>query len=334
MAIHIRRREFVTALGGAVALWPLAARAQPKPEGMRRIGMLFGLDESDDLGHSHLEALRQRLQDLGWIEGRNIRIDCRWAGDDPGRVRDYAGELVKLKPAVIVCQSELALPALQRETSTIPIVFAVIVDPLATGFVTSLAHPGGNITGFANAELATAGKMLEVLEEIAPNIDRTTVILNLDQAPQVGMLRAIEDEAPKLGVAVTPAGVRDGTDVAQTIEKAAQTANTGLIVLPNLVSYRHRDRIIRLSARYLIPAVYRYRYFVAAGGLISYGERLDDTFREAASYVDRILKGEKPGDLPVQQQTRLELVINAHTARMLGRTVPPALLTRADEVIE
>ncbi len=265
MAICIGRRRFIATLGGA-GVWPLAARAQPKPESMRRIGIIFGMDENDDLGHSQLEALRQRLQDLGWIEGRNIRIECWWAGDDPGRIRSYAAELVKLKPAIIVCQSGLALPALQRETNTIPIVFTVIVDPLATGFVTSLAHSGGNITGVANAELATAEKMLEALTEIAPNIDRTTVILNFDQAAQIGMLRAIEDKAPKLRVTVTPAGVRDATDVARAIEKVAQTANTGLIVLPNTITYRHRDLIIRLSARYLIPAAYRYRYFVAAGG--------------------------------------------------------------------
>jgi putative tryptophan/tyrosine transport system substrate-binding protein len=261
----------------------------------------------DNIRHGRkLEALRQRLQDLGWIEGRNIRIECWWAGDDPGRIRSYAAELVKLKPAVIVCQSGLALPALQRETNTIPIVFTVIVDPLATGFVTSLAHSGGNITGVANAELVTAEKMLEALTEIAPNIDRMTVILNFDQAPQIGMLRAIEDKAPKLRVTVMPAGVRDATDVAQAIEKVAQTANTGMIVLPNPITYRHRDLIIRLSTRYLIPAAYRYRYFVAAGGLVSYGERLDDTFRGAASYVHRILMGEKASDLPVQLPTRLE----------------------------
>ena len=296
--------------------------------------MLFGLDESDDLGHSHLANFRQKLQELGWIEGRNIRIECQWAGDDPGRIRSYAAELVKLKPAVIICQSGLALSALQRETNTIPIVFTVIVDPLAIGFVTSLAHPGGNITGFASADLATAGKMLDVLKEIAPNMDRTTVILNFDQAPQVGMLRAIEDKAPKLRVTVTTASVRDATDVAQAIEKVAQTANTGLIVLPNPSTYRYRDRIIMRSAHYRIPVAYRYRYFVEAGGLVSYGERLDDNVRGAAFYVDRILKGEKPGDLPVQQSTGLELVINRQTARMLGLTVPPTILATADEVIE
>ena len=329
----MKRREFITLLSGTAA-WPLAARAQPTSQSMRRIGMLFGLDENDDLGHYHLKVFRQQLQNLGWIEGRDIRIECWWAGDDPGRIRFYAAELVKLKPTVIVCQSGLALPALQRETNTIPIVFTVIVDPLATRFVTNLTRPGSNITGFANAELATAEKMLEALKETAPNIDRTAVILNFDQAAQVGMLRAIEDESPKRRVTVTPASVRDATDVAQVIEKAAQTANTRLIVLPNPITYRYRDLIIRLSARYLIPAAYRYRHFVAAGGLVSCGEGLDDTFRGAASYVDLILKGEKPGDLPIQRPTGLELVVNAHTARMLGLTVPPSLLARADEVIE
>src|SRR5262249_35397298 len=257
----VGRRELIVTLGSAAAAWPLAVRAQPTSQSMRRIGMLFGLDENDDLGHYHLKVFRQQLQNLGWIEGRDIRIECWWAGDDPGRIRFYAAELVKLKPAVIVCQSGLALPALQRETNTIPIVFTVVVDPLATRFVTNLTRPGGNITGFANAELATAEKMLEALKETAPNIDRTAGILNFDQAAQVGMLRAIEDEAPKRRVTVTPAGVRDATDVAQAIEKAAQTANTGLIVLPNPITYRYRDLIIRLSARYLIPAAYRYRHF-------------------------------------------------------------------------
>jgi len=330
----MRRREFLSLFTSVAATWPLMVHAQSQSNDVRRIGMLFGLTENDELGRSYVNAFRERLRELGWIERGNIHIEYRWGADDPTRIRAYGAELVKLKPAVIVCQSGLTLPALQRETRSIPIVFTVITDPLASGYVTSLAHPGGNITGFANSQVGTEGKLLQILKEIAPGIDRTSVILNSEQAAQIAMLRAIQAAASGLGVPVVPIDVRNSTDFSEVIEKVAQTASSGLIVLPNPIVNRHRDLIITMSARYQVPTAYRYRYFVAAGGLVSYGERLEDEFRGAASYVDRILKGEKPGDLPIEQPTKLELVINLKTAKALGLKIPDKLLFTADEVID
>jgi ABC-type uncharacterized transport system substrate-binding protein len=301
---------------------------------VRRIGVLFGSAETDDIGQSYLAAFRQRLQELGWSEGHNVRIDYRWGAADPARIRSHAAELVKLQPDVILSQSGLVLPALQQATRTIPIVFTNVTDPLASGYVASLARPGGNITGFTPSEFATAGKMLEVLKEVAPTIDRAAVILNFEQPPQIGMLRAIQDVATSLHMTVTPAGVRDATDIARAINALAQTSNAGLVVLPNPITEGHRDLVSVLAARHRLPAVYRYRHFVTSGGLISYGERPEEPFRGAASYVDRILKGEKPGDLPVQQPTKFELVINLKAAKALGLDVPWFLQQRADEVIE
>jgi putative ABC transport system substrate-binding protein len=330
---QVLRRQFLIA-AGALSIAPLVAIAQPSAGRVRRIGLFFGLAESDILGQSYVVAFRQRLQELGWTEGHNISIDYRWGTDDPARIRSYAAELVKLKPDVIVAQSGLVLPALQQETRTIPIVFTQITDPLTSGYVASLAHPGGNITGFAASEFAAAGKMVEVLKEVAPNIDRVTVILNLQQPPQVGMLQAIQAVAPSVHIRVTAAGVRDAVDVERAINTLAHASSAGLIVLPNPITNRHRDLIITLAARHRLPSIYRYRHFVASGGLVSYGERPEDSFRGAASYVDRILRGDKPGDLPVQQPTKFEMVINLKTAKTIGLRIPRAVISRADEVIE
>jgi putative tryptophan/tyrosine transport system substrate-binding protein len=295
---------------------------------------LFAFAQTDELGQTYVAIFRQRLQELGWISGRNVQIDERWGADDSNRIQSYARELVSLKPDVIFCHSGLVLPHLQRETHTIPIVFVQVADPLAIGYVASLAHPGGNITGFALSEFSTGEKMLEVLKEVAPNIDRLAVILNLEQPAQVGVLRAIEGAAATLRVQISIIGAHDASQIERSIEDLAKRPNAGLIVLPNPITNRHRDLIIALAARHRLPAAYRYRYFVTDGGLISYGERPDDSFRGAASYVNRILRGEKVGDLPVQQPTKFELIVNLKTAKALGLDVPGTLLARADEVIE
>jgi putative tryptophan/tyrosine transport system substrate-binding protein len=329
---QMRRREFIAGLGAATA-WPAAVSAQ-QHGAHRHIGMLFGLSENDGLGRSYVAVFRQRLQELGWIDGHNIQIDYRWGGDDVGRIRSQAVELVKLKPDVIVSQSGLTLPALQQATRTIPIVFTQVADPVASGYVASFARPDGNITGFAVSEFSTAGKMLEVLKEVAPAIDQVTVLFNLEQRPQVGQLEAIQSVAPSINVAVTPASVRGVPDIERAFDTLARTSNAGLIVLANAITVRHRDLIISLALRHRVPAAYRYRHYVAEGGLISYGERLEDLSRGAASYVDRILRGEKPGDLPVQQPTRFELIVNLNTAKAIGLSIPASFLLRADDVIE
>jgi putative ABC transport system substrate-binding protein len=329
----VKRREFVIGLGGLMSAWPLAARAQ-QGERVRRIALFFGLEEADEISQSYVATFRRRLQELGWIEGRNIRIDYRWGGADLERIRSQAAELIKLQPEVILSQSGLVLPELQQATRTIPIVFTNVTDPVSTGYVASLARPGGNITGFTPSEFATAGKMLEVLKEIAPAIERATVILNFDQPPQVGMLKAIQAVAQSLNMTTTPAGVRSVTDIERAIDAFAQTPNAGMVVLPNPITESHRAFISARAAQHRLPAVYRYRHFVMSGGLVSYGERPEDAFRSAASYVDRILKGERPRDLPVQQPTKFELVINLKTAKAMNLEISPTMLTRADEVIE
>ena len=329
----MRRREFITLLGGAAAVWPLAARAQ-QVDRVRRIGVLMGADEGDPEAQRYIKAFLLRLQELGWVHGRNVQIDYRWGGADSDRIRTYAGELVGLKPDVILAQTSLVMPPLQRETRTIPIVFMQINDPVESGMVASMAHPGGNITGFTSFELTVGGKWLEMLKEIAPSVTRVAVILNPVQSPQVAILRAIEAVAPSVGVPVTVAGVQDAAGIERAVSAFARESNGGLIVLPNPVTIGNRKLIIALAARHRLPAVYAYRYFVTDGGLMSYGVDLADLYRRAAGYVDRILKGEKPADLPVQAPTKYELVINLKTAKALGLAVPPSVLTRADEVIE
>jgi len=330
----MKRREFLTLLGGATATsWPLAARAQ-QGERMRRIGLLIAVAESDPEAQRYVQAFLHGLKDLGWEHGRNVQIEYRWGGANLDRIRTHAAELVGLRPDVIVGQTALVVVPLQRETRTIPIIFLQIVDPVESGFVANLARPGGNLTGFTPFEFSTATKWLEILKETAPGVTRVATILNPIQSPQVGILRAIESVAPSVGVALTAAAVSGAPEIEHALSAFARDPNGGLIVVPNPVTIGHRDLIIALAARHRMPAIYAYRYFVADGGLISYGPHFVDQYRQAAGYVDRILRGVKPADLPVQAPTKYELVINLKTAKALGLEVPPTLLARADEVIE
>ena len=328
----MRRREFLTLLGGAAAWWPLAAKAQ-QPDAMRRVGVLMVFAESDPEGQARAKAFQQKFQDLGWTDGRNVRIEYRWVSD-LDRIRTFAAELVRQTPDVILAYSNPVLAALRRETRSIPIVFVQVTNPVGGGFVASLAHPGGNITGFSQYEFAIGGKWLDTLKEIAPDTKRVAVILNPDNPTASGYLGAIEAVAPSLGVQVTPTAGRDAADIESAIEAFARGPDGGVIVLPDLVAYRNRELFVALAARYRLPAVYPVRLFATKGGLLSYGVDQINESRQAASYVDRILKGEKPADLPVQAPIKFELVINLKTAEALGLKVPPTLLTRADEVIE
>ena len=271
---------------------------------------------------------------MGWTDGRNVRIDYRWAAGDPERARTYAAELVRLKPDVILANTALALLPLKRETGTIPIVFTLIYDPVGSGFVASLAHPGGNITGFTLGDFSLGGKMLQVLREVAPQVSRVAVILNPNQPPHVAIWRAIEAVAPSFRVHLTASAVKDSAEIEPVIKAFAGEPNGGLVVLPSPITETHREHVIALAARHRLPAVYGFRSFIISGGLVSYGINTVDPFRRAALYVDRILKGAKPGDLPVQQPTKYELVINLKTAKALGLTIPQSLLQRADEVIQ
>jgi putative ABC transport system substrate-binding protein len=329
----MRRREFITLLGGAAAAWPFAARAQ-QGERMRRIGVLVGLLESDPEGHARLGAFREGLLELGWIEGRNIQIEYRWAGAEATRLQAYAAELVALKPDVIFAASGTPLAALHRETRTVPIVFTNASDPVDDGFVASWSRPGGNITGLPMFEYATLIKWLELLKQIAPHTTRATVIYDPSNPSSAKVLRLIENAAPSVGVQFSAAGARDAAQIERAVTAFAGEPNGGLIVLPSTVATVHRDLIITLAARHHLPTLYPYRLFVAAGGLASYSPDLLDLYRRAAAYVDRILKGEKPADLPVQAPTKYELVVNLKTAKALGLAVPDTVLARADEVIE
>jgi putative tryptophan/tyrosine transport system substrate-binding protein len=327
------RRQFITLLGGAAVAWPLAARAQG-PDRIRRLGMLNALAEDDLEAQANLTAFGQGLKKLGWNDGHNVRIDYRWGGADPNRIRAQAKELAGLKPDVILVSSALTLQPLLQETRSIPVVFVQIADPVGAGLVASLAHPGGNVTGFTVAEYPTYGKLLEVLKEVAPNVTRVAIIFAPDQIPQAGILRAVQAVAPSFRVQVTVVGARNVAEIAQDIDQFARESNGGLIVLPNPVTIGNRKLVIAMAARHRLPAAYGFRYFVADGGLVSYGIDLTDQYRQAASYVDRILRGENPADLPVQQPTKFEVAVNLKTAKALGLEIPPSLLGRADEVIE
>jgi putative ABC transport system substrate-binding protein len=328
----VRRRAFITLLGGAAA-WSVAARAQ-QGERVRRIGILNPFADDDLEVQANIVAFRQTLQKLGWTDGRNVRIDYRWSGVNPARILEHVKELVGLNPDVILGVSPLALQPLLQETSSIPIIFTQVADPLGAGLVASLARPGGNLTGFTVAEFQTFAKLLELLKEIAPNVMRVAVLFNPDQIPQAGMLRAVETAAPSVRVQVTAAAGRDVAQLERTIDQFANGPNGGLIVLPNPITIGNRKFIIARAAQYGLPAAYPFGQFVKDGGLISYGIDLADQYRQAASYVDRVLRGEKPADLPVQQPTKFELAVNLRTAKVLGLEVPPMLLARADEVIE
>jgi putative ABC transport system substrate-binding protein len=329
----MRRREFITLIGGAAAAWPHNARAQ-QPERMRRIGVLMSVAADDPEGQARLTAFLQGLQQLGWADGRNVRIDIRWGAGDADRYRRYAAELVALAPDVILAASSSALEPLQQATRTVPIVFVTIADPVGAGFINSLARPGGNATGFSQFEYGVIGKWLELLKEIAPGVTRVAVIRDPTISAGAGQFGAIQTAAPSFGVEVTPVNMRDAGEIERAIAGFARSPNGGLILTAGPLGTIHRELIVTLAARHKLPAVYYERYFVTGGGLISYGPHLIDQYERAAGYVDRILKGEKPADLPVQAPTKYELVINLKTAKALGLTVPPTLLATADEVIE
>jgi len=328
----MRRRSFIQGIA-AFSAWPLAARAQPADR-MRRVGLLMGYREDDAEGQANLAAFRQGLQQLGWIEGRNIQIEIRWGGADPDKARGFAKELVAMSPDVIVPNTNLMMAILQKETHTIPVVFVYVGDPVGSGYVTNLARPGGNATGFSALDTAIGGKWLELLKESAPDVSRVAVILHPETPPNVGFLHAAEAAAPSLGVRVMALGAHNAAEIEGPVTKFAAEPNGGLIIAPHAVTLAFRDLIIGLAARYRLPAVYGFRVFATSGGLMSYGTRPPDIFRHGASYVDRILKGEKPGDLPVQNPTEYELVINLKTAKALGLKIPQTLLTSAGEVIE
>jgi putative ABC transport system substrate-binding protein len=329
----MQRREFITLLGSATVAWPLAVRAQ-QPERMRRIGVLMSVAADDPEGQARLTAFLQGLQQLGWADGRNVRIDIRWGAGDADRYRRYAAELVALAPDVILAASSSALEPLQQATRTVPIVFVTIADPVGAGFINSLARPGGNATGFSQFEYGVIGKWLELLKEIAPGVTRVAVIRDPTISAGAGQFGAIQTAAPSFGVEVNPVNMRDAGEIERAIAGFARSPNGGLILTAGPLGTIHRELIVTLAARHKLPAVYYERYFVIGGGLISYGPHLIDQYQHAAGYVDRILKGEKPADLPVQAPTKYELVINLKTAKALGLTIPPTLLTRADEVIE
>jgi putative ABC transport system substrate-binding protein len=328
----MRRREFIMLLGGAAA-WPFAARAQ-QGERMRRIGVLMPSAADDAEYQARMTAFLQGLAQLGWLDGRNVRIDTRWAVADADRIRKYAAELVALAPDVILAPGSATTGPLMQATRTIPIVFATIPDPVGAGFVESLARPGGNATGFIAFEYGLSAKWLELLKQIAPSVTRAAILRDSAVASGIGQFGAIQSVAPSVGVEVNPINVRDAAEIERAVAAFARASNGGLIVTGSALTAIHRALIVRLAAQYRLPAVYPGRYWVTYGGLISYGPDRVDQYRLAAGYVDRILKGEKPADLPVQAPTRYELVINLKTAKTLGLNVPPMLLARADEVVE
>jgi putative ABC transport system substrate-binding protein len=328
----MRRREFITLLGGAAAIWPLAAGAQ-QPDRVRRIGVLIALAESDPEAQTRAAAFRDGLQKLGWTEGHNIRIDYRWAAD-ADHLQTYAAELVGLTPDVILGGSSATLAALKRATGTIPIVFAQVADPVRQGFVASLARPGGNITGFATTEAAIGIKWLELLKELAPRVTRVAVIYNPANPNWAVYVREIEAKAPSFGVQLSAVRVHNTEEIERAVDALAREPNGGLIVVASPFTGVHRDLIIALAARHHLPAVYQFRFFAMSGGLASYGIDNIDLYRRTASYVDLILRGANPSDLPVQFPAKFELVINLKTAKALGLDPPVTLLARTDEVIE
>jgi putative ABC transport system substrate-binding protein len=327
----MRRREFISLLGGAGVAWPLAVRAQ-QPERMRRVGLLMHTAPDEPEAQARLAAFLQGLQESGWAVGRNVRLDYRWSAGDAGRLHKDAAELVALGPDVVLAGVGATIPALQQASRTVPIVFAQGLDPVGAGFVESLARPGGNATGFTQFEYSLSGKWLELLKELAPRVTRVAVLREPGPAG-VGQWTIIQAVASSLGVELSPVNLRDA-EIEHAAIAFARGSNGGLIVVVSAASLIHRELIVALAARHQLPAVYPYSFFVAAGGLISYGPNLVDQYRRAAGYVDRILKGEKPADLPVQAPTKYELAINLKTAKALGLTVPDTLLARADEVIE
>ena len=328
----MRRRDFITLLGGAAA-WPLAARAQ-QPAQLRRIGVLMPFAEDDPVGQARVAAFVQGLQQSGWTDGRNVRIDYRWSAGDADRIRKLAMELIALGPDVVMAFTSAAVAPLRQVTSTVPIVFAVVADPVGAGYVESLARPSGNVTGFEAYEYGVSGKWIELLKEIVPHLTRVAVLRDSAIPAGLGQFGALQAVALSFGVELRPLDLNDPGGIEHGIAAFTKGSNNGLIVTGSPSATRHRNLIITLAARHKLPAVYYERAFVTAGGLISYGSDYRDQCRRAAGYVDRILKGEKPGDLPVQAPAKYELVINLKTAKALGLEIPPTLLARADGVIE
>ncbi|MGA7033549.1 MAG: ABC transporter substrate-binding protein [Pseudolabrys sp.] len=329
----MQRRQFITLLGGTAATWPIAARAQPR-EQMKRIGILLPGSADNPVFQARLVAFYQELALLGWSIGRNVRIDTHWATADAAELRKHAEELAALAPDVILATGDSTVPPLLQATRTVPIVFPLAGDPVGAGFVDSLARPGGNATGFMLYEYGMGGKWLELLKEIAPNVTRVAVLRDPASPSQTAQFGAIRAMAPSVSVEVIPINVRDAGEIERAVADFARPGNGGLIPTSSAVALRYRDLIITLAARHKLPAIYWERFFVTSGGLMSYGPDLIDNYRRAASYVDRILKGEKPADLPVQTPTKYEMAINLKTAKTLGLSVPLILQQRADELIE
>jgi putative tryptophan/tyrosine transport system substrate-binding protein len=329
----VKRRAFITLLGGAAAAWPLAARAQQR-EHMRRIGVIMNYAETDPEGQVRLSALREGLRKLGWADGSNIRIEHRWAAGKEDRMQAYATELIGLSPDAMVANSTLMIAVLKRLTRAVPIVFVQVADPVGSGFVASYAQPGGNITGFTDFETSVAGKWIELLKEAAPSADRVVVLVHPEQANHPAFWGVMETTAASLKIHLMPARVHDGAEIEQAITRFAEQGARGLVVLPAPVFNALRARIIQAAVRYRLPAIYPFKYYAKDGGLLYYGIDQVEQWPQAAGYVDRILKGEKPAHLPVQAPTKYELAINLKTAKALGLEIPPTLLARADGVIE
>ena len=328
----MKRREFITLLWGAATTWPLATRAES--DKMPRVGVLMNLSANDGEAQPRVAAFAQELQRLGWTIERNLQVDYRWGAGDAEKYRTYAAELAGLSPDVLVASNTSTVRALQRAARTVPIVFASAVDPVGSGLVASLARPGGNITGFSAFEFGLSGKWLELLREIAPGVTRVAILRDSTTTGGTGQFGALRAAAPASGMEVVPVDIQDPTEIERALAAFARKPNGGMVTVSGALAGVHRDVIIKLAAANRLPAVYPFRFFVAAGGLLSYGNDRMEPWRGAAGYVDRILKGEKPADLPVQAPTKFELAINLKTAKALGLTVPPSLLARADEVIE
>ncbi len=331
----MKRREFITLIGGAAAAWPLAARAQ-QTERVRRIGVLMSFVVSDPEAQPRIAAFEKGMRDLGWVEGRNLRTEYRWApGEDANLLRSGARELLDTAPDLILANSTPVIAALREQSRAVPVVFVQVTDPVGQGLVASLARPGGNLTGFTSFEFSIGSKWLEMLKVVAPHVTRVALVFNPRTAPYADLFWGpIEAAAPTFDVTPIAAPVHDAAEIERALDAFAREPNGGLMVLPDVSTMNHRDLIIALAARHRLPAIYPFRYFAASGGLLSYGTDVTDVLRRAASYADRILKGARPGELPVQGPTKFELVMNLRAAKMLGIAMPPLLLARADEVIE
>jgi putative ABC transport system substrate-binding protein len=333
MASYIPRRKFLATFGGAAAAWPLAARAQ-QPGRVRRVGVLMSFLETDAEAQSWIRALVRRLDELGWTDGRNVRIFYRWPGDDPDQLEAFTKELIELEPDVLIAAGTPSAKSLWRTTRSIPVILVQVADPVELGLVANLPHPGANITGFSNYELSIGSKWLEALKGIAPQAFRVGVLVDQKNPSWSAYLRSVQLAAPSFKVELVPSDIRTEKDIEQAIRGLVRSSNVGLLVLPAPITLLHRELIVKLSIQDGVPAVFPYRFFTEIGGLMSYSVDLVEMYQQAAGYVHRILKGEKPADLPVQAPTKYQLVINLKTAKALGLTVPESLLARADEVIE